>query len=172
MAGRREEVGGRTLSGLPGKDPRWPTTSPGAPPADESSGAQPASSVTSATAALVNPERAHRDHQEEPRPEGDAGADVDVGGHLTAPAGVPWPRCAVPHAPPTTGPEALRDAEPHACTPAHLAERILKDRGARSGERKQVTVLYADVSGFTSLSERLDPEEVRCRAALRPSRQG
>src|SRR5258705_3412511 len=27
-------------------------------------------------------------------------------------------------------------------------------------ERKQVTVLFADVSGFTALSERLDPEQV------------
>jgi class 3 adenylate cyclase len=33
-------------------------------------------------------------------------------------------------------------------------------RSALEGERKQVTVLFADVSGFTSLSERLDPEEV------------
>ena len=51
-------------------------------------------------------------------------------------------------------------ATPKAYTPAHLAERILKDRSALSGERKQVTVLFADVSGFTSLSEKLDPEDV------------
>ena len=55
---------------------------------------------------------------------------------------------------------AVRYAEPQSYTPAHLAQRILKDRGALSGERKLVTVLFADVSGFTSLSERLDPEEV------------
>ncbi|MEK7387415.1 MAG: adenylate/guanylate cyclase domain-containing protein, partial [candidate division NC10 bacterium] len=55
---------------------------------------------------------------------------------------------------------AERFWSPRAYTPAHLAERILKDRAALSGERKQVTVLFADVSGFTSLSERLDPEEV------------
>ena len=53
-----------------------------------------------------------------------------------------------------------RFATPKAYTPAHLAERILKDRTALSGERKQVTVLFADVSGFTSLSEKLDPEDV------------
>ena len=53
-----------------------------------------------------------------------------------------------------------RFAGPQAYTPPHLAERILRDRSALSGERKQVTVLFADVSGFTSLSERLDPEEV------------
>ena len=29
------------------------------------------------------------------------------------------------------------------------------------GERKNVTVLFADVSGFTALSEKLDPEELR-----------
>ncbi|HSE93879.1 MAG TPA: adenylate/guanylate cyclase domain-containing protein, partial [Methylomirabilota bacterium] len=45
-------------------------------------------------------------------------------------------------------------------TPAHLAARILRERGALTGERKQVTVLFADVAGFSSLSERLDPEEV------------
>src|SRR3989304_5262202 len=29
------------------------------------------------------------------------------------------------------------------------------------GERKQVTVLFSDLSGYTAMSERLDPEEVR-----------
>ena len=45
-------------------------------------------------------------------------------------------------------------------TPPYLAEKILTSRSALEGERKQVTVLFVDVSGFTSLSERLDPEEV------------
>ncbi|MBI3329082.1 MAG: AAA family ATPase, partial [Nitrospinae bacterium] len=49
---------------------------------------------------------------------------------------------------------------PDAYTPKHLAEKILTFRSALEGERKQVTVLFVDVSGFTSLSERLDPEEV------------
>jgi len=51
-------------------------------------------------------------------------------------------------------------ASPRAYTPAHLAEKILKARGALQGERKQVTVLFADVSGFTAISENLDPEAV------------
>ncbi len=53
-----------------------------------------------------------------------------------------------------------RFAAPTSYTPPHLAERILKNRAALRGERKQVTVLFADVSGFTSISEALDPEEV------------
>src|SRR5262249_14751286 len=47
-----------------------------------------------------------------------------------------------------------------AYTPAHLADKILASRGALEGERKQVTVLFVDVSGFTSLAARLDPEDV------------
>ena len=49
---------------------------------------------------------------------------------------------------------------PQSYTPPHLAEKILTSRTALAGERKQVTVLFADVSGFTSISEQLDPEEV------------
>ena len=49
---------------------------------------------------------------------------------------------------------------PQSYTPKHLAEKILTSKSSLAGERKQVTVLFVDVSGFTSLSERLDPEEV------------
>ena len=52
-----------------------------------------------------------------------------------------------------------REAAPRP-PPRHIAERILSDRSALEGERKQVTVLFADVAGFTTLSERLDPEAV------------
>ncbi len=45
-------------------------------------------------------------------------------------------------------------------TPKHLAEKILKARSALEGEHRQVTVLFADMAGFTALAEKLDPEEV------------
>jgi class 3 adenylate cyclase/tetratricopeptide (TPR) repeat protein len=51
-------------------------------------------------------------------------------------------------------------SSPQTYTPKHLAEKILTSKSALEGERKQVTVLFADVSGFTALSERLDPEVV------------
>ncbi|MGB6637954.1 MAG: hypothetical protein WBF12_20055, partial [Bradyrhizobium sp.] len=43
--------------------------------------------------------------------------------------------------------------------PSQLAERILHSGGAMSGERKHVTVLFADVRGSTALIDKLDPEE-------------
>jgi class 3 adenylate cyclase len=49
--------------------------------------------------------------------------------------------------------------EPRAYTPPHLAEKILTQRAALEGERKQVTVLFADVKGSVELSGLLDPEE-------------
>ena len=49
---------------------------------------------------------------------------------------------------------------PSAYTPRHLAEKILTTRSALEGERKQVTILFADVAGFTAMSSRLDPEEL------------
>lgn len=47
-----------------------------------------------------------------------------------------------------------------AYTPKHLADKVLTSRSALEGERRQVTVLFADTAGFTSLAEKLDPEEV------------
>jgi class 3 adenylate cyclase/tetratricopeptide (TPR) repeat protein len=48
---------------------------------------------------------------------------------------------------------------PRSYTPKFLAEKILTYRSAVEGERKLVTVFFADVANFTSLSEKLDPEE-------------
>ncbi|HYB71707.1 MAG TPA: adenylate/guanylate cyclase domain-containing protein, partial [Candidatus Bathyarchaeia archaeon] len=53
-----------------------------------------------------------------------------------------------------------RFASPSAYTPAHLAQRILDSRETLEGERKQVTVLFADVHGFIEAAADRDPEEV------------
>ena len=53
-----------------------------------------------------------------------------------------------------------QEAQRQGYTPPHLAEKILQSRSALEGERRQVTVLFADVAGFTPLAEKLDPEEV------------
>src|SRR5207247_9461214 len=50
---------------------------------------------------------------------------------------------------------------PHAYTPPHLTEKILTARAALEGERKQVTVLFADLRGSTELIAGLDPEAAR-----------
>ncbi len=47
---------------------------------------------------------------------------------------------------------------PQSYTPPHLAAQILQSRSALEGERKQVTVLFCDLVGSTSLAERLGPE--------------
>ena len=52
--------------------------------------------------------------------------------------------------------QALASRDPRAYTPKHLAEKILRSRSALEGERKQVTVLFADVKGSTALAEQLD----------------
>src|SRR5215475_349836 len=49
--------------------------------------------------------------------------------------------------------------DPRSYTPKHLAEKILTSRTALQGERKQVTILFADVKGSTELASELDPEE-------------
>ena len=55
----------------------------------------------------------------------------------------------------------LRDySAPSSYTPKHLADQILTSRSAVEGERKIVTVLFSDLSGYTAMTERLDPEEI------------
>ena len=55
------------------------------------------------------------------------------------------------------GPQHERD--PRDYTPKHLADKILQSKSALEGERKQVTVLFADVKGSMELAEGLDPED-------------
>jgi len=57
-------------------------------------------------------------------------------------------------------PEPTDYSEPQSYTPKFLADKILTNRSSIEGERKLVTVLFADVADYTALSEKLDPEEV------------
>jgi class 3 adenylate cyclase/tetratricopeptide (TPR) repeat protein len=50
--------------------------------------------------------------------------------------------------------------QPQSYTPKFLADKILTSRSSIEGERKLVTVFFADVANYTSMSEKLDPEEV------------
>jgi class 3 adenylate cyclase/tetratricopeptide (TPR) repeat protein len=70
------------------------------------------------------------------------------------------PACAHPTGLAAGSPPLPRFGSPESYTPRYLAERILTSKASLEGERKQVTVLFVDVSGFTSLSARLDPEDV------------
>ena len=51
------------------------------------------------------------------------------------------------------------ERSPRDYTPKHLANRILQSKSALEGERKQVTVLFADVKGSMELAEQVDPEQ-------------
>jgi class 3 adenylate cyclase len=51
-------------------------------------------------------------------------------------------------------------AEPYSYTPKFLADKIITTRSSIEGERKLVTVLFADVAGYTNIADKLDPEEV------------
>jgi double zinc ribbon protein/adenylate/guanylate cyclase family protein len=56
---------------------------------------------------------------------------------------------------------AMPRLAPDAYTPKHLAERIFTSRSALEGERKQVTVLFADLKGSMELLADRDPEDAR-----------
>jgi len=56
---------------------------------------------------------------------------------------------------------AAKYGTPQSYTPKHLAEKILTSKSALEGERKQVTVLFADLKGSMELLAERDPEEAR-----------
>src|SRR5262249_37936529 len=56
---------------------------------------------------------------------------------------------------------ATRFHAPATYTPKHLADKILTSRSALEGERKQVTVLFADLKGSLELLDGRDPEEAQ-----------
>ena len=57
--------------------------------------------------------------------------------------------------------DAARFAAPRLYTPRHLAEKILTSRSLLEGERKQVTVLFADLKSSMELLADRDPEEAK-----------
>ena len=81
------------------------------------------------------------------------------------------PRCGFVHEPgarfcggcgqPILVASPVRFPSPETYTPPHLAEKIRTSRGTLEGERKQVTVLYADMKGSLELLADRDPEDAR-----------
>ena len=69
------------------------------------------------------------------------------------------PECAHPVS--SSSAVQSRFHSPQAYTPKHLAEKILTSKSALEGERKQVTVLFADMKGSMELLADRDPEEAR-----------
>jgi class 3 adenylate cyclase len=67
----------------------------------------------------------------------------------------PVGRSGAPGAGPAVGPTVK---DPRTYTPKHLAEKILAQRSALEGERKPLTVLFADVRGSLELAAALDPK--------------
>src|SRR5215813_7199655 len=59
---------------------------------------------------------------------------------------------------PVSAPAADHQPPPLSYTPSYLTEKILTSRNALEGERKQVTVCFADIKDSTELIRDLDPE--------------
>jgi class 3 adenylate cyclase/tetratricopeptide (TPR) repeat protein len=75
--------------------------------------------------------------------------------------GLLWTGTPVAALPPAAAPAPAQDRAPLSYTPEHLAEKILQSRATLEGERKQVTVLFADLKGSLELLADRDPEEAR-----------
>jgi class 3 adenylate cyclase len=69
--------------------------------------------------------------------------------------------CGTPLTAQAPAPSAAAPNPPLRYTPGYLAEKILHSRAALEGERKQVTVLFADLKGSMELLADRDPEEAR-----------
>src|SRR5215468_1230169 len=87
------------------------------------------------------------------------GSSCSSCGHELPPGSRFCNKCGTPVA--LESPGQSRFSSPESYTPKHLAERILKSKAALEGERKQVTVLFADLKGSMELLADRDPEEAR-----------
>src|SRR5262245_53262052 len=59
-----------------------------------------------------------------------------------------------------------RSVSPASYTPRHLAEKILTSKAVLEGERKQVTVLFADLKGSMELLAAIDGRSLALEGAL------
>src|SRR5215813_11171867 len=75
--------------------------------------------------------------------------------------GLVWTGDMASVADPSAAAALVQAQAPLAYTPPYLAEKILTSKSALEGERKQVTVLFADLTGSTELIRDLDPEQAR-----------
>ena len=82
-------------------------------------------------------------------------------GRQVSPTAKFCPECAHPTGLAAGMPTADRFVSPESYTPKHLAAKILTSKAALEGERKQITVLFADIKGSTELIADHDPEEAR-----------
>ena len=83
------------------------------------------------------------------------GATVEAGSKFCDGCGTPFAAARAP------SPESSRFVSPELYTPKHIAQKILTSKSALEGERKQVTVLFADLKGSMELLADRDPEEAR-----------
>ena len=79
-------------------------------------------------------------------------------GATAEPDGAFCDRCGARLAPDTAAQTHDAATSPASYTPKHLAQRILRTRAALEGERKHVTVLFADVVDSTPIAQRLGPD--------------
>src|SRR5215468_5352514 len=78
-------------------------------------------------------------------------------GHQVSPTAKFCPGCGQPTVVSAT-PQVRGFSSPESRTPKKLAEKVLGSNNAPEGERRQLTVLFCDMVGFTELAHRVDPE--------------
>ncbi len=106
-----------------------------------------------------------------PRCEAENPTAMKFCGQCAAPLAYVCPSCGVSNPPenkfcgqcaaPLAKAAKPRFAPPESYTPKHLAEKVLTSKSALEGERKQVTVLFADLKGSMELLADRDPEDAR-----------
>ena len=82
-------------------------------------------------------------------------------GHIYSARAKYCSECGQPVGAQESKPPAPRFASPEKYTPKHLAAKILTAKSAIEGERKLVTVLFADIKGSTELIANQDPEDAQ-----------